>query len=248
MQEKHSGVILRETDVGENDRIITLLTADAGILRAFAKGSKKPKGRLFAPTRLFSYGDFVLYRGKDKYIVTEATRRRGFFGRIDNIEKLALAQYVCELCSVAVPQEYPEETSAILRLVLNTLYAIESTDNPPNHIKASFELRLMTLLGYGPQVSNCASCGKEDGGMTFYPGEGVVLCPLCAGLTPGGVFLEPSAKAAMEYVTTCEGEKLFAYRIPQTAQTGLWAAAEQTVIKELERTFKTLDFYHSLGL
>lgn len=248
MQEKHSGIVLRENDVGENDRIVTLLTADAGILRAFAKGSKKPKGRLFAPTRLFSFGDFVLYRGRDKYIVTEATRHRGFFGRINDIEKLALAQYICEVCSVAVPQEAPDDTGSVLRLVLNTLYAIENTDKPLALLKASFELRFMALLGYCPEVTACADCGREEGAMLFYPGEGVLLCPTCSVTAVGGVPMEPSALSAMRYVLSCEPEKLFSYQISQTALEGLSLAAERTVTLQLERNFKTLEFYHSLVL
>lgn len=246
MQEKHSGLILREQDVGENDRIVTILTADAGLIRAFAKGSKKAKGKLFASTRLFSYGDFVLYRGRDKFIVTEATRHRGFFGRIDNIEKLALAQYLCEICWVAVPQESGENTGDILRLLLNALYAIEQTDKSGALLKATFELRFMSLLGYTPQVSACADCGGREGSMLYYPGEGVLLCSDCAGSRVGSVPLDRSALSAMGYVLSCPPEKIFSYHIPEISLKVLALAAERTVTVQLERDFKTLDFYHTL--
>ena len=246
MQEKHTGLILRESDVGENDRIVTILTADSGLLRAFAKGSKKMKSKLFAGTRLFSFGDYLLYRGHDKYIVTDATRQGGFFARIDDIEKLALAQYICELTGAAIPQEQPDETGGCLRLVLNTLHVIENTDKPLPLVKAAFELRLMLLLGYGPDVSSCADCSRTDGAMRFYPADGVLLCPECA--SSGGETLSPAAVAAMRYVLSCDDKRLYSFTLPDLPLSELSRAAEQTVKTHMERTFKTLDFYHSLRL
>ena len=242
MQEKHTGIVLRESDVGENDRIVTLLTAENGIVRAFAKGSKKLKSKLFSSTRLFSYGDFLLYVGRDKYIVTEAVRQGGFFGRIGDIEKLALAQYVCELASVAVPQEQPDDTGECLPLVLNTLHTVEQSDKPLPLVKAAFELRLMMLLGYCPDVSGCAECSRTDGDMTFFPADGMLLCPACA--PSNGVKLPSFAVAAMRYVLSCDAKRIYSFSVPSTE--ALSRAAEQTVKAHLERDFKTLDFYHSL--
>lgn len=246
MQEKHSGLIIRESDVGENDRIITLLTSDCGIIRAFARGSKKIKGKLFSSTRLFTYGDFVLYSGRDKYIVTEATRNTGFFARTVDIERLALAQYICELCSVTVPQEQPDESGEYLRLVLNTLYALDKTDKPLALIKPSFEFRMMSLLGYCPDVTGCAECGEDKGPMLFYPAEGCVLCNECSFAQLGGLPLDMSALSALRYILTCDTERIFSFSIPEQSLINLENASEKYVVTQLERDFRTLDFYHSL--
>ena len=246
MQVRHSGLIIRESDVGESDRIITVLTADNGIIRAFSRGSKKIKSKLFSSTRMFTFGDFDLHQGKDKYIVTEAKRRMGFFGTPADIERLALAQYICELCSVAVAQEQPDESGEVLRLVLNTLYAIDKTDKPLDIIKPSFELRMMAALGYCPDVSECAQCGERDGDMFFYKDDGQMLCRECGSFNAGGETVSPSVVSAMRYILSCDVEKLFSYSIPEEARKQLGKVSEKYTLSCLERTFKTLDFYNSL--
>jgi len=242
MQSRYTGLIIRESNVGENDRIVTILTAENGVMRAFAKGSKKIKSRLFAGTRLFTYGDFVLYSGHDKYIVTEAARRHGFFNTIDSIEKLSLAQYVCELTAAAFPPEQPDETNECLSLVLNTLHAVETTEKQLDLIKGAFELRLMMLIGYCPDVSSCAECGQKEKNMVYYPSDGILRCPACA-ISGGERMSEPSL-AAVRYVLSCPPKRLFSFSMTNPGEFAL--AAEKTVTSHLERDFKTLSFYHSL--
>lgn len=246
MQVRHSGLIIRETDVGESDRIVTILTADNGLIRAFARGSKKIKSKLFSSTRIFTYGDFMLQKGKDKYIVTDAVRKSGFFSRIDDIKKLALAQYVCEFCSLSVPQEEPDGRGEILRLALNTLYAIEKTDKPLYIIKPAFELRMLSLLGYCPDVSGCGDCGSDEGELTFYFEEGVFLCDECKIYSPACVKIDGTTLAAMRYVVSCELEKVFSFTVPEAVGEKLSYVAEKYAFTQLERDFRTLDFYHSV--
>lgn len=245
MEEKHSGLIIRQSDVGEADRIITVLTADLGIMRAFARGSKKISGKLFSQTKLFTYGDFIFNKGRDKYVVTSAERKTGFFSKIDDIEKLALAQYICEITSVNVPQEQPE-SDEILRLTLNTFYALENTDKQNGLIKASFELRFASVLGYCPDLSACCECRGEDGGMIFYPSDGRIMCTDCAVSPQNGIFLSSAAVTAARYVLSADAGKLFSYTIPQKEQRQLGLAAEKYILAQTERGYRTLDFYNSV--
>lgn len=246
MQVRHSGLIIRETDVGESDRIVTILTASNGLIRAFARGSKKIKSKLFSSTRLFTYGEFILQKGKDKYIVTDAVRKSGFFSRIDDIKKLAIAQYVCELCSLSIPQEEPDNRGEILRLVLNTLYATEKTDKPLYIIKPAFELRMLSLLGYCPDVTGCADCGDDEGEMTFYFEDGLILCEECKIHSPSCVRIDRATLSAMRYILSCETEKVFSFTVPEAVGERLSFVAEKYATTQLERDFRTLEFYHSV--
>ena len=246
MQVKHIGLIIRETDVGESDRIVTILTSDNGIVRAFARGSKKIKSKLFSSTRLFTYGEFTLQKGRDKYIVTDAVRKNGFFARIDDIKKLVLVQYVCEVCSLCIPQEEPDNKGEALRLVLNTLYAVEKTDKPLYVIKPAFELRLLSLLGYCPEVSSCAECGDDEREMTFYFEEGISLCDECRLGSSASAKLDKTTLSAMRYVLSCELEKVFSFTVPESVGERLSAVAEKYAVTQLERDFRTLDFYRSI--
>ena len=65
MNSTTKGLVIREQTTGENDRLVTLLTADHGLVRAFVRGGKQLKNRRAAATSLFCYGEFALYRGRD---------------------------------------------------------------------------------------------------------------------------------------------------------------------------------------
>ena len=93
MQIETDGVVLREQNTGENDRVITILTRTHGIVRAFAKGSRRLKSGSAAATQVFCYSRFVIFRGRDAYTVDDAEIKQMFYGLRDDLEKLTLAQY-----------------------------------------------------------------------------------------------------------------------------------------------------------
>ena len=80
MNSTTKGLVIREQTTGENDRLVTLLTADHGLVRAFVRGGKQLKNRRAAATSLFCYGEFALYRGRDAYTVDSAAPIEVFFG------------------------------------------------------------------------------------------------------------------------------------------------------------------------
>ena len=86
MQVSTNGIIILEKDISENDKLVTILTKDWGIIRAFAKGAKKLKNKNFSALSLFSYSDLVLYKGRDKYIINDAYLKKSFFELRKNIE------------------------------------------------------------------------------------------------------------------------------------------------------------------
>ena len=85
------GLVIREQTIGESDRLVTLLTADYGLIRAFVRGAKQVKNRLASSTSLFAYSDFQLYRGRDTFVVDNASPVEVFFDLRKDIERLAAA-------------------------------------------------------------------------------------------------------------------------------------------------------------
>ena len=69
MKTATKALVIKEQTIGESDRLITLLSAEHGLIRAFVRRAKLAKSRSASATSLFAYGDFSLYRGKDAYTV-----------------------------------------------------------------------------------------------------------------------------------------------------------------------------------
>ena len=128
------GLVIRETPVGENDKLLAILTAENGLIRAFADGARRIKSKNAAATSLLSYCTFTLYKAKDTYKVTDAVVIDLFFELRYDLEGLALAQYFCELALRQVPEG--QHNAVFLRLLLNALFLVMHHKRPFELIKA----------------------------------------------------------------------------------------------------------------
>ena len=112
MQINTDGLIIREQSIGESDRLVTVLTREQGILRAFVRGAKAMKSRSASSTQLLCYSRLSIYEGREKYIIDEAEPIEVFFSLRTDFEKLSLAQYFCELALALAPEKWRRGTFA----------------------------------------------------------------------------------------------------------------------------------------
>ena len=107
MRMNTDALVLKVTDTGESDRLVTLLTSEYGVIRAFANRAKKINSRMLGATQSLCYADFSVYKSRDSYIIDDAQAKEVFFGLRNNIESLALAQYICALAAELAPETEP---------------------------------------------------------------------------------------------------------------------------------------------
>ena len=124
MKFKTKGVILRQQNIGEQDRLVWILTDSHGVIRAFVRRAKNIKSPKCAGTGLLCYADLAIFEGKDAYTVDEALALEQFKGLRSDPVSLTLAEYFCELCLTLCPKE--QEASEYLRLLLNSLYLLST--------------------------------------------------------------------------------------------------------------------------
>lgn len=252
-------LIIRENNnIGEADRFVTALTRELGIVRASAKGARSIKSRNASATQLLSYSRLTLYKGREKYIIDDAEPVRVFFELRSDIEKLSLAQYFCELAAVLAPREEPAEDC--LRLFLNALHFLGADERHPDQIKAVVELRLLAHAGFMPDLTACSACGcYESEDMWLLPSAGTLCCGECmlrdlpgsarelhGSRTAGAIRLSTSVLAAMRHILYSEFSKCFSFALPEEGFASLAAACETFLLAQVQRSFNTLTFYHSL--
>ncbi len=246
MQVKTQGLIIREQTVGESDRLVTVLTRDEGVVRAFARRAKNLKDSKNSATGLLCYSRLNLYKGRDKYIINDAFPIEVFFGLRQDIVRLALAQYFCGLSTELIPDGV--ESGDYLRLVLNALHFLSEGTRPEAVLKPIVELRMLSLAGYMPDLVCCAECGAyEADRMYFKVNRGTIYCQDCY-LNNGDpcAVLSRAALTAMRHIIYSDFEKIFSFSISEGAQRELTQAAEAYTVHVLQKRPKTLDFYNSL--
>ena len=122
MKFRTDGLIIKEQNIGENDRLVFALTKSNGVIRAFVKGAKNIKNQKCAATSLLSYSRLTIYKGRESYIIGEAQSIKIFSKLRYDVKKMCLAQYFCELALTVCPRE--QNSEPFLKLVLNSLYLL----------------------------------------------------------------------------------------------------------------------------
>ena len=167
----------------------------------------------------------------------------------EDLLKLALGSYFAEVAE-AVAEE-GVETPGLLSLALNSLYALDKLSLPLEQVKAAFELKLCCLAGYEPLLDACAVCGAEPSEPRLNLSEGVLHCERCRGeLADAGISmpLDAASLAAARHVAYGDPKRLFSFRLTGESMGRFTGAAESFLLTQLERGFRTLDFYKSLAL
>ncbi len=215
-------LILRGRDYSEGDRILVLLTRDFGKLPALAKGVRKPKSKLKAATQLFSYSKLTLNKSGSMGIVTQGETVQSLYGLREDLNKIACASYVGEMVDIAMADYKPSEDLFVLTASVLTL--LEQAEDPYVILKF-FELRLLSAMGYRPQLEKCVACNRSLRQGTFYlvPARGGVVCNACRG-TYTGKPLSAGAIQTMDRLLQWDLRKLFQLRISQPMRKELDAA------------------------
>lgn len=239
-----NGLVIKEQTTGESDRLVTLLTADYGILRAFVRRAKLVKSRTASATSLFSYAKFTLYKTRDAYTADEVVPIEVFFDLRKDIESLALAQYFAQLAYEMGAEEQPCE--ALLRLTLNSLHLLCKGKKSRAQIKAVFEFRSACLGGYMPNILACDTCGTYETDLMYFDTlEGNIYCENCpkAGALPVPV----NVIKAIRFICLTPPEKIFSFTLSSENLELLATAAERYILSRVQRRLSALEFYKGLA-
>lgn len=245
MYSKTQGLILRETNYKEADKILTVLTRDMGKRTVKARGCRRKGSRLTASAQLLVYSEMTLFEYRDYFTLNEADCLEQFRGIRGDLELLALASYFAEVTE-AVAEEGTSQPE-LLSLILNSMYALDKLGLDQKLVKAAFELRLACLAGYEPLLDSCAVCGEpEPDSPQFEIAEGVLRCSACGENGTGSVPLTGSVVSAMRYIVGAGSKRLFSFSLDPEPLVLLGETAERFLLTQLDRPFGTLDFYREL--
>lgn len=239
------GIVLRERAVDEFDSVLTLLTQERGVISAYARGARKPRSAIRVSAELLSYSHFVLFANRDRYQVDKADLNRLFMGIRGDVVRLSLAAYFCQITSEIAPHE--EEAGPYLKLLLNTLYLLDTGKRREDFLKPVYELRLLTMAGYMPDLVACSQCGTyEAQTIYFLPQSSCLLCGDCLEqekLREPVERLTPGILAAMRHILYSAPEKLFQFSLPEAGLQALEGVIQRYLLLQLDKRFDTLDFY-----
>lgn len=242
---KTRGLIIRSHDYGETSRIITVFTEDMGIITATVYGAHSKKKGLGASSRVFTWGDIMLKESGGKYRAEEISLREGFFPLSEDIIKLSAAVYFADLAYAAVGMQNKDE--GVLRLLLNTLYAMCYNGVDSKVAKTVFEFRLAAEGGYLPVTDSCTACGEELSGEVYFDiARGGTACSLCR--SPSAVHLPKASLDAIRYILSADDKRIFSFKADGQVFDAIAKLSEDYISEHLGRSFKSLEYYKKISI
>ena len=237
-------IVLRRSEYGEADRILTLYTPRHGKRRVIAKGVRKATSRLAGHIELFTRVNLLLAEGRNLDIVTQAEIVAPYRALRLDLERISYAYYVAELLDKLTSDE--EGQSPAYSLLADTLAALDDAASPEVAVRR-FELRLLALLGYRPYLFECASCQEPltEAADRWTPSGGM-LCPRCAAADPAAVPISLPAFKALRFMQREPLDAALQLRLGKALRRELEELLKLTIRPILERDLKSVNFVNAV--
>ncbi len=233
---KTKGIVLAQSNMGDNDKMITLLTPDLGKIGCAAKGARRPKSALMAGTQFLCFGEFLIYKGVSSYNINSAEPIEIFYNIRLDIDKLKYASQVAKIVNDVTDEN--QNTYRILQLTLNTIYMISESDKDLELILSIFKLRLLSIIGFRPVVEKCVNCGKQEELNYFSLKDNGLKCKSCGKIDKGAIYLSDSTVKAIKYIIWADPKKIFSFDLSDENKQELRILTKTYLNKCLEKEFE----------
>lgn len=247
-----SGIVIGKRDIGENNCFLDILTDKYGVIEVTAHGVKKVNSKNASSTGLFSYSKFCFNKTNLHYSINSAEPVCSFFGLSSDLKKFSLAVYLADIIKYTAAAEQSGED--ILRFFAITLYRLEKENADCDIIKSVFEFRIASMLGFLPDLRACRECGEYLNGEMFFSFErNNLICGECRKAKAAETAEEelkallPDFLHTMRFVLYSAPEKVYGFSLKGETRREFLAFAEDYLLAQLGKSFKTLDYYKNLG-
>ncbi len=143
--------------LGETDKVVTVFSAERGLIKCVAKGARKPGSKIGGRAELLNVNKLLLSTGRTFEIISQAETLETFPKLRGDLERLAYSLYYAELTSI-FGQGLNDESSSYFDFLVMSLRYQSLSDSDPAYLCLMFELRLLETLGYRPELTVCVNC------------------------------------------------------------------------------------------
>lgn len=233
---KVNGIVISENNMGDFDKMLTLLTPNLGKIGCSAKGARRAKSLLLSSTQFLCFGEFMLFKGSDTYTINSAQTIEMFYNIRTDLEKLTYASYITKIINDVTTEN--QNSFNTLKLFLNTLYMISETDKNLDFIISVFKIRLLKILGFAPNSISCGSCQTKDNLTFFSIKDNGFKCINCGKHDTGAIKMSEATKSAIIYILKADSKKIFSFNLSEKYYKELELIANLYLNEKLEKEYR----------
>ena len=233
---KTKGIIIAEKIMSDFDKMLTILTPNMGKIECVAKGARRSKSLLMAGTQFLCFGEYLLYKGLENYSMNSCETIELFYNIRIDLDKLKYASYITKIVNDVTTEN--QNNYKVLQLYLNTLYVISNTDKDLELVTSIFRLRLLSIIGYRPEIKECKICKQQDDLTKFSIRDNGFKCEACSRSDKGAINMNETTKDAIRYIILADAKKIYSFQIPQESIEELKIISKVYLTEKLEKEYK----------
>ncbi|MFZ7130738.1 MAG: DNA repair protein RecO [Eubacteriales bacterium] len=199
--QKATGIVIKRTEINDNDIILTMFSKERGKFQAIAKGVKKTKSPLIGSTQLFCYTHFVYYTGKTFDYVNETELLESFYKIRNDLERFAIATYMIEIVLHSFEMDQQEER--VFNLLLYSLTLLNKPIRDTRLLLLAYQLKIVGLMGYAPNLDACSHCHRKMEEHHYSNHFGGLICGDCRVKDPYAKFIRNDAITMIDKLLFC---------------------------------------------
>ncbi|SHI37345.1 DNA replication and repair protein RecO [Clostridium cavendishii DSM 21758] len=215
-----------------------MFTENFGKIALIAKGAKKSKSKLFSITLPLCYGDYLVFKGKNLYTLSEGRIKSSFQGLLDNLEKLTYSSYLCELIDISMQDE--ESNKDLYREFVTCLYLLNTDAIDYELLIRSFELKLLKATGYGLCFDNCVFCKKKMNisnfiSLSYFGG----VCDTCK--REHGVYVSKGTYNTLRFINNTPMDKVYRVNVSKEIKDEMFKVTSFIISSSYSKKPKSLE-------
>ena len=190
-----------------------------------------------AATQFLCFGEYLLYKSSNTYSMNSCETIEVFYNIRTDLDKLNYASYITKIINDITTEN--QNTYKVLQLYLNTLYMISETDKNLSLINSIFILRLLSIIGFRPNIDECIECKEKDGAKYYFSfRDSGFKCQECSKQDNGAIEISNTTKDAIRYIILSSAKKIFSFEVPEDSIKELEIISKIYLQEKLEKEYK----------
>ena len=189
-----------------------------------------------AATQFLCFGEYLLYKSGNTYSINSCETIEVFYDIRTDLDKLKYAAHITKIINDITTEN--QNTYRVLQLYLNTLYMISETDKNLSLINSVFTLRLLSIIGFRPNIDECANCKDKNNLIYFSFRDSGLKCLECSKQDKGAIEITETTKDAIRYIILADAKKIFSFEVPEDTVKELEIISKIYLQEKLEKEYK----------
>jgi len=231
---------LKTQDLKEADKLVWLYTEKLGKISAVARGAKRSKSKFLASTLPFCFGEYIVYKGRSLYNISEGAIINSFQELMGDLDHLTYASYLCELIDIAVQEE--ESNRELFKTFVSCFYLMSKKVVDLEVMARAFEVKLLEATGYGLNLEYCCQCKSKintSNYISFQYGGGV--CNQCEKVN--GMYVSYATYNILKFLSKLSIDKVYRVSMKTEEKDELYRVLSIIIAQNYTRKPKSLEIY-----